>query len=77
MKLKDIKVVGAPLALASTAEVSEMEAALDTPFPPGYREFMTTLGDGVLGASSVRVYWAVCNRPGSGRQLAQAEKPGE
>jgi hypothetical protein len=56
MKLEDIRVVGAPLVLATEGEVARMEAQLATTFPAGYREYVTRLGQGVLGGSYIRIY---------------------
>src|SRR5947209_9621257 len=56
MDLKTIRVVGGPLVLASAAEVADAESQLWITFPQGYRAYVTTLGEGVLGGSFVRVY---------------------
>jgi hypothetical protein len=44
----DITISGQPLAPASEAEVSALEATLDCSFPPGYGEFVTTFGEGEI-----------------------------
>ena len=44
----EIKISGQPLALASDAEVSALEATLGCSFPPGYGEFVTTFGEGEI-----------------------------
>jgi hypothetical protein len=61
MDLKKIKIVGGPLVRATAAQVREAEDRLWVTFPAGYREYVTTLGKGVLGGSFVRVYppWRV------------------
>ena len=56
MDLKKIRVVGGPLVRATAADVADAESQLWITFPPGYREYVTTLGEGVLGGSFVRVY---------------------
>jgi hypothetical protein len=61
MDLKSIHVVGGPMVRATTAEMADAESQLWITFPRGYREYVTTLGEGVLGGSFVRVYppWRV------------------
>jgi len=61
--LTNIKIVGGPLVLASVAEVGKAQDQLWITFPRGYREFVTALGEGVLGGSFVRVYppWRIVN----------------
>ncbi len=63
MDLTNIKVVGGPLVLASVAEVRKAQVQLWITFPRGYQEYVTTLGEGVLGGSFVRVYppWRIVN----------------
>ena len=56
MRLEDIRIVGGPLARASEADLSHLEETYGTRFPSGYREYMTMLGEGALGARGVRVY---------------------
>jgi len=56
MDLKTIRVVGGPLVRATAADVADAESQLWITFPKGYREYVTTLGEGVLGGSFVRVY---------------------
>jgi hypothetical protein len=57
MNLSDIHVSEKkPLVLASPAEVDALEASLWINFPDGYREYITKLGEGVLGGSLVRIY---------------------
>lgn len=56
MNLSNVKIIGGPLVLATDAQVDELEASLDVAFPKGYREYVTTLGEGVLGGTFVRVY---------------------
>jgi hypothetical protein len=61
MDLKTIRVVGGPLVRATAAQVADAESRLWVTFPAGYREYVTTLGEGVLGGAFVRVYppWRV------------------
>lgn len=56
MKIEDFQVVGKPLVLATPAEVDALASRLWITFPDGYREFVTRLGEGVLGGSFVRIY---------------------
>lgn len=56
MKLDDVHVSTTPLVLASAAEVDALESKLWITFPDGYREYITKLGEGVLGGSLVRIY---------------------
>jgi hypothetical protein len=56
MNLSDVRVLKKPLVLAKPAQVDALEAKLWVAFPSGYREYVTTLGEGVLGGSFVRVY---------------------
>lgn len=56
MKIEDISVVMGHARPVTAEAVSEAEAALGVTFPTGYREYVTTLGSGVLGGSYVRVY---------------------
>jgi hypothetical protein len=55
VQLNDIHLVTDQLLTSTDAEVSEAEALLGTRFPPGFRDWMTTLGAGVL-CGLVRVY---------------------
>lgn len=61
MTLADILAPKGPLVRATAAQVDALEARLWGPFPAGYREYVTTLGEGVLGGGFVRVYppWRV------------------
>jgi hypothetical protein len=52
----EVTVVGGPLILSPPAEVDAAEAQLRIRFPTGYREYVTTFGEGVLGGTYVRVY---------------------
>ncbi len=56
MKIADVRVVGKPLVLATTAEVDALASRLWITFPDGYFEFVTCLGEGCLGGSFVRIY---------------------
>jgi hypothetical protein len=61
MNLNAVRVLKKPLVLATPRQVDALEAALWVTFPAGYREYVTTLGEGVLGGTFVRVYppWRV------------------
>ena len=62
MKIDDVRVVGEPLVLATQADIDGLESRLWFTFPEGYRDYLTRLGEGVLG-SFVRIYppWRVEN----------------
>ena len=49
-------VIGGPRVLATVDEVDAAEAKLGVRFPTGYREYVTHLGEGVLGGSYIRIY---------------------
>lgn len=53
---ESITVVGGPLVRSSAAEVDAAEAQLGVRFPTGYRDYVTQLGEGVLGGTYVRIY---------------------
>ena len=55
MKLDDIEVVGEPLVLSTEAEVDDAESQLGIRFP-GYREYVTRLGEGLMGGTYIRIY---------------------
>ena len=56
MKIDDIQVIGKKRVLAKAKDVEAFESERWLKFPAGYREFITTLGEGVLGGTFVRVY---------------------
>lgn len=56
LKLDEIQIAGEPLVLSTTVDVDSAESQLGIRFPIGYREFVTTLGEGVLGGGYIRVY---------------------
>jgi hypothetical protein len=56
MKIDEIQVVGRPLVRATAAEVDALAVRLWISFPAGYREYITRLGEGVMGGSFVRIY---------------------
>jgi hypothetical protein len=56
MTINDIHVTGKPLVLAKLADVDALEARLWLTFPDGYRDYVTKLGEGVLGGEFVRIY---------------------
>src|SRR5689334_17962583 len=51
-----IRVIGGSLVLSSSAEVDAAEAQHGFRFPTGYREYITQLGEGILGGSFIRIY---------------------
>ncbi len=61
MNIDEVQIVGGPLVLAMPDEVDSLESRLWIKFPDGYREYVTRLGEGVLGGSLVRIYppWRV------------------
>jgi hypothetical protein len=56
LKLDEIHVVSERLVLATLAEVDALASRLWITFPAGYREYVTRLGEGVLGGSFIRIY---------------------
>jgi hypothetical protein len=56
LNINDIHVSGKALVLAKPAEVNALESQLWITIPDSYREYVTKLGEGVLGGSFVRVY---------------------
>ncbi len=56
LNITEIRASGKPLVLVKPADVDALEAKLWVTFPDGYREYVTTLGEGVLGGTFVRVY---------------------
>ncbi|MEO6046523.1 MAG: SMI1/KNR4 family protein [Candidatus Kapaibacterium sp.] len=62
MKIEDVQIIEAPLVLATSEEVDALASQLWITFPEGYREYMTRLGEGILGLL-VRIYppWKVGN----------------
>ncbi len=55
MPFENVKIIDSPLHLATPAEVGEAESRLKLRFPPGYREYVTLLGDGAF-CQYVRVW---------------------
>jgi hypothetical protein len=55
MKLDDVKHDTQSLVLATDSDVNSVESKLWVTLPDGYREFMTTIGEGILG-QFVRIY---------------------
>jgi hypothetical protein len=56
MKLSDISIEGGPLVLATRTQVAQLEARFKARMPKGYRDYVTRLGEGVLGGCFVRIY---------------------
>jgi hypothetical protein len=63
MRISDVRVIGGPTMLATADEVMALENELWARFPAGYHEYVTQLGEGVLGGSFVRIYppWRIKN----------------
>jgi hypothetical protein len=61
MKLNRIAVRGDKLSRASAKDLAKMEAELWVKLPSEYCDYVTTLGEGVLGGTFIRVYppWRV------------------
>jgi hypothetical protein len=55
VNISEIRILKEPI-LATSAEVDALESSLWVTFPAGYRDYITRLGEGVLGGSFVRVY---------------------
>lgn len=62
MNIEDVRTAGGPLVLATREDIEGLESRLWITFPEGYREYLTRLGEGILG-SFVRIYppWRVEN----------------
>lgn len=56
MKIEDVQVVNGQLVLATSEEVDAFASQFWINLPDGYHEYITRLGQGVLGSSFVRVY---------------------
>ena len=56
MRIEDVKVSRKPLVRAKPADVDRLESEYWVIFPDGYREYVTRLGEGVLGGHWVRIY---------------------
>jgi hypothetical protein len=54
--LESAEVSGGPLVLADSTEVSDFEQRYWIRFPDGYRDYVTQLGEGVLGGDFVGIY---------------------
>lgn len=55
MRLADITIAGTP-AVPTESELDDLEGALGTRLPLGYREFMLACGEGTLGGAYIRIY---------------------
>ncbi len=69
MKIDDIRIAPNPLVLAAQPDVDGLESRLWVTFPDGYRDYVTRLGEGVLG-SLIRVYppWRIEGELGEWRR---------
>lgn len=56
MNIHDVHLPEKPLVLATPADVDALESHLWITFPVGYREYVTKLGEGVMGGTLVRIY---------------------
>jgi hypothetical protein len=56
MDLAKVKLLKGKLVLASAKQVDELESELKCCMPDGYREYVTTLGEGILGGTYIRIY---------------------
>jgi len=56
LRIDEISVVDGEPSPCLVDEVVRLENTLGTRFPRGYREYVTTFGDGVLGGSYIRIY---------------------
>jgi predicted DNA-binding WGR domain protein len=56
LDLDKVKILSKPLFLATDKEVDALEEKLGITMPQGYREYVKTLGEGILGGTFVRVY---------------------
>ena len=52
----NITIVGGPLVLSTAEEVDGAEAQLGMRFPTGYRQYVTRLGEGILGGCYIRIF---------------------
>jgi hypothetical protein len=70
MNLDDIRILSMPLFNTTDEEVEAMEAQVGSRFPKGYRTYMTTLGEGILGGSYIRIYppWRILKELQAWRQ---------
>jgi hypothetical protein len=69
LKLSDIRITKRPLVLAKPKEINALEANWWITFPKGYREYLTTLGEGVV-SNFIRIYspWVIDKELVSWRQ---------
>jgi hypothetical protein len=56
MQIQDVNIIRKPLVLAKNADVDRLESEHWLTFPDGYRQYVTQLGEGVLGGNWVRIY---------------------
>jgi|HubBroStandDraft_6_1064221.scaffolds.fasta_scaffold14060_3 hypothetical protein len=56
MKIEEIRPSKKELVLAAPADVDALASRLWITFPEGYRDYVTKLGEGVLGGTFVRIY---------------------
>ena len=70
MNIDQVRIKGKPLVRATPADVDALEKDLWIAFPGGYREYVTKLGEGVLGGDFVRIYppWRIAKELDDWRQ---------
>jgi hypothetical protein len=70
LKISDISVLKKPLILATSAEIDALASKLWVAFPAGYSEYVTKIGEGVLGGTFVRIYppWRIEKELGDWRR---------
>jgi hypothetical protein len=56
MTFSKISVKGGVRFLSTDAEVDAAQKQLEVVFPDGYREYVTTFGEGTLGGSYIRIF---------------------
>ncbi len=56
MKIESIRILSPQLVLADPADVAALAARWWITFPDGYHDYVTRLGEGLLGGSFVRIY---------------------
>ncbi|QVL32062.1 SMI1/KNR4 family protein [Telmatocola sphagniphila] len=56
MKISDIETKGLSLVLATPKQVESLENELWITFPKGYLQYITKIGEGILGGHYIRIY---------------------
>jgi hypothetical protein len=70
LNISDIHILKKPLVLATLAEIDALESKLWIAFPPGYCDYVTQVGEGVLGGTFVRIHppWRIEKELGDWRR---------